>query len=59
MLLAGDPYFPGRLPDVGQADSKAWLAALDRIEPLAPKMMIPGHGVASRNPRPDIKLTWS
>lgn len=57
VLLAGDLYFSGRLPYVGQADSKAWLAALDRIEPLAPKMVIPGHGAASRNPKPDIELT--
>jgi len=57
VLLSGDLYFSGRLPYVGQADSKAWLAALDRIEPLAPKMVIPGHGAASRNPKPDIELT--
>jgi glyoxylase-like metal-dependent hydrolase (beta-lactamase superfamily II) len=57
VLLAGDLYFSGRLPFVGQADSKAWLAALDRIEPLAPKMVIPGHGASSRNPGPDIALT--
>lgn len=57
VLLAGDIYFSGRIPFVGQADSKAWLAALDRIEPLAPKMVIPGHGTASRNPGPDIELT--
>jgi glyoxylase-like metal-dependent hydrolase (beta-lactamase superfamily II) len=57
VLLAGDLYFSGRLPFVGQANSKAWLAALDRIEPLAPTMVIPGHGAASRNPKPDIELT--
>jgi glyoxylase-like metal-dependent hydrolase (beta-lactamase superfamily II) len=59
VLLAGDLYFSGRLPFVGQADSKAWLAALDRIGPLAPKMVIPGHGAASRDPQPDIELTRS
>jgi glyoxylase-like metal-dependent hydrolase (beta-lactamase superfamily II) len=57
VLLAGDLYFSGRLPFVGQADSKAWLAALDRIEPLAPKMVVPGHGAASRDPKPDIERT--
>jgi len=57
VLLAGDLYFSGRLPYVGQANSKAWLAALDRIEPLAPKMVIPGHGAASRDPKPDIERT--
>ncbi len=57
VLLAGDLYFSGRLPFVGQADSKAWLDALDHIEPLAPKMVIPGHGGASRDPKPDIERT--
>ncbi len=57
VLLAGDLYFSGRIPFVGQADSKAWLAALDRIEPLAPDVVIPGHGAASRDPKPDIELT--
>ncbi len=57
VLLAGDLYFSGRLPFVGQANSKAWLAALDRIEPLAPQVVIPGHGASSRNPRPDIERT--
>ncbi len=56
-LLAGDLYFSGRLPYVGNADSKAWLAAMDRIAPLAPAVVVPGHGAASRNPAPDIALT--
>jgi glyoxylase-like metal-dependent hydrolase (beta-lactamase superfamily II) len=56
-LLAGDLYFSGRLPYVGNADSKAWLAAMDRIAPLDPAVVVPGHGAASRNPAPDIALT--
>ncbi len=57
VLLAGDLYFSGRLPFVGNADSKRWLAAMDRIAPLQPKVVIPGHGPASANPAPDIALT--
>jgi glyoxylase-like metal-dependent hydrolase (beta-lactamase superfamily II) len=57
VLLAGDLYFSGRLPFVGNADSKAWLAAMDRIGPLRPAMVVPGHGRASRDPQPDIDLT--
>jgi glyoxylase-like metal-dependent hydrolase (beta-lactamase superfamily II) len=57
VLLAADLYFSGRIPFVGNADSKAWLAAMDRIGPLKPAMVIPGHGSASRNPQPDIDLT--
>jgi glyoxylase-like metal-dependent hydrolase (beta-lactamase superfamily II) len=57
VLLAGDLYFSGRIPFVGNADSKAWLAAMDRIGPLKPAMVIPGHGRASSVPQPDIDLT--
>jgi glyoxylase-like metal-dependent hydrolase (beta-lactamase superfamily II) len=57
VLLAGDLYFSGRLPFVGNADSKRWLAAMDVIAPLQPKVVIPGHGAASTNPAPDIALT--
>jgi glyoxylase-like metal-dependent hydrolase (beta-lactamase superfamily II) len=57
VLLAGALYFSGRIPFVGDADSKSWLAAMDRIGPLNPAMVIPGHGRASRNPQPDIDLT--
>jgi glyoxylase-like metal-dependent hydrolase (beta-lactamase superfamily II) len=57
VLLAGDLYFSGRIPFVGNADSKAWLAAMALIEPLRPAMVVPGHGKASRNPQPDIDLT--
>ncbi|MGZ8254925.1 MAG: MBL fold metallo-hydrolase [Burkholderiaceae bacterium] len=57
VLLAGDLYFSGRIPFVGDADGKAWLGAMDRIGPLNAAMVIPGHGRASRNPQPDIDLT--
>lgn len=57
VLLAGDLVFSGRVPFVGNADTRAWLAALDRITPLAPALMIPGHGAPSRDPAPDIALT--
>jgi len=57
VLLAGDLYFSGRVPFVGNADTRAWLAAIDRIGPLAPAIVIPGHGHASRDPAPDVALT--
>jgi glyoxylase-like metal-dependent hydrolase (beta-lactamase superfamily II) len=57
VLLAGDLYFSGRLPFVGNADTRAWLAGIERIAPLAAKAVVPGHGNASTNPQPDIALT--
>lgn len=57
VLLAGDLYFSGRIPFVGNADTRVWLATLDRIAPLKPVMVVPGHGSSSRDPAPDIALT--
>jgi glyoxylase-like metal-dependent hydrolase (beta-lactamase superfamily II) len=57
VLLAGDLYFSGRIPFVGTADTRSWLATLDMIAPLKPAVVIPGHGAASRDPAPDIALT--
>lgn len=57
VLFSGDTVFRGRVPFVGEADSKAWLAALDRLLALQPRVMVPGHGAASRAPRADLEFT--
>lgn len=57
VLFSGDVVFKGRVPFVGEADSKAWLAALDRLLAFDPRAMVPGHGAASRTPRTDLTLT--
>ncbi|MGB3289692.1 MAG: MBL fold metallo-hydrolase [Burkholderiaceae bacterium] len=59
VLLAGDLYFTGRIPFVGDADSKAWLAALDSMLDVKPKIVIPGHGASSSNTQADMALTRS
>lgn len=57
VLFSGDLVFQGRVPFVGEADSKAWLAALDRLLALKPRAMVPGHGPLSHTPRADLQLT--
>lgn len=57
MLFAGDLFFTGRIPFVGDADSKVWLTALDRMQTLHPQVVVPGHGEMSRAPLDDIRLT--
>lgn len=57
VLFAGDLVFRGRIPFVGNADSKGWLQALDEIEKLNPKIIIPGHGAYSSVPIEDIRFT--
>lgn len=59
VLFAGDLFFTGRVPFVGEADSKAWLFMLDKIGLSAPRVVIPGHGAASTNPTADLDLTRS
>ena len=57
VLYAGDLVFRGRVPFVGDADSRAWITALDRLIALDPKVLVPGHGAASRTPKSDLVLT--
>ena len=57
VLFVGDLVFRGRIPFVGNADSKGWLASLDRIEGLKPKIVIPGHGAYSPDPVHDVAFT--
>lgn len=57
VLYAGDLVFKGRVPFVGEADSRLWLAALDRLLALNPKVLVPGHGGMSTDPVGDLTLT--
>ncbi|WP_353233933.1 MBL fold metallo-hydrolase [Diaphorobacter ruginosibacter] len=56
-LFIGDVVFRNRIPYVGQADSRHWIAALDALLKLPVKVMVPGHGPASEDPRKDMRLT--
>jgi hypothetical protein len=49
--------FGGRIPFVGEADSKAWLLAIDKLESYRPTVLVGGHGTASFNAAEDLKLT--
>jgi glyoxylase-like metal-dependent hydrolase (beta-lactamase superfamily II) len=57
VLFAGDLVFRGRIPFVGNADSRGWISALDEIQKQNPKIVVPGHGPYSTNPLADITFT--
>ncbi|MFT7771727.1 MBL fold metallo-hydrolase [Roseateles sp.] len=57
VLFAGDLAFRGRIPYVGQADSRGWIAALSTLIDAAPAVIVPGHGPASTEALADLKLT--
>lgn len=57
VLFAGDMVFRGRVPFVGQADSRQWIVALDTLLKMDPKVVVPGHGALSTTAREDLELT--
>jgi glyoxylase-like metal-dependent hydrolase (beta-lactamase superfamily II) len=57
VLFAGDLVFRGRIPFVGQADSRRWIASLERIIEDRPSWVLPGHGPVSTDPQADLELT--
>lgn len=57
VLYSGDTVYAGRVPFVGEADTGAWLAAIDRLMRIPARVFVPGHGPASYRPREDLQLT--
>ena len=57
VVFVGDVLFAGRIPFVGQADSRRWLERIDALMKLEPRVMITGHGEVSRDPARDLALT--
>ena len=57
VLFVGDLMFAGRIPFVGDADSKSWIAAIDRVMRLNPRILVGGHGDASLDAAADLRMT--
>jgi len=57
VVFAGDLLFAGRIPFVGEADSRRWLERIDALMHLEPRVIVTGHGEVSRNPARDLALT--
>jgi glyoxylase-like metal-dependent hydrolase (beta-lactamase superfamily II) len=57
VLFSGDVIFQGRIPWVGDADTRRWLAVLEDLERQGVKALVPGHGPASSDPAATISLT--
>ena len=57
VIFTGDIIFAGRIPFVGEADSKSWLQTFSTLLKLRPKIMVTGHGAPSLAPETDLALT--
>lgn len=57
VAFVGDIVFRNRIPYVGQADSAHWIASLKTLLQLPIRVLVPGHGPLSTQPREDMTLT--
>ncbi|MGF1547449.1 MAG: MBL fold metallo-hydrolase [Thiotrichales bacterium] len=57
VLFTGDLIFEGRIPFVGDAETRQWLATLERLEQAQLTALIPGHGPAARDPQASVRTT--
>jgi glyoxylase-like metal-dependent hydrolase (beta-lactamase superfamily II) len=57
VMFSGDLFFRGRIPYIGQADSRQWIASLDKLMLDHPRVVVPGHGPVSTDPQADMQLT--
>lgn len=59
ILISGDTIFDGRIPYLGDSDTKAWLITLNKmLKNDNIKALIPGHGAYSKNAKQTIALTY-
>lgn len=57
VLISGDIIFEGRLPFVGDADTRQWIAVLSQLQQSGARALIPGHGPAANDPSASLGLT--
>jgi glyoxylase-like metal-dependent hydrolase (beta-lactamase superfamily II) len=57
VVFAGDLVFRGRIPFVGGADSRRWIASLETLIAQRPTVVVPGHGTLTTDVARDLVLT--
>lgn len=59
VLFSGDVIFEGRVPFMGDANSKHWLEVLQHMQNRRLVALVPGHGAAAHDPNKAIAGTLS
>lgn len=57
VLFSGDIIFEGRVPFLGDANSRHWLEVLERMESQQLAALVPGHGAAANDPDRAVSQT--
>jgi glyoxylase-like metal-dependent hydrolase (beta-lactamase superfamily II) len=57
VLFSGDIIFEGRVPFLGDSNTRRWVEVLERMDNEKLVALVPGHGSVARNPNQAIRLT--
>ena len=57
VLFSGDVIFEGRVPFLGDANTRHWLRVLERMEREQLVALVPGHGSVAADPNAAVGLT--
>jgi len=57
ILFSGDVIFEGRVPFLGDSNTRHWLNVLERMEKEKLVALVPGHGSVANNPNKAVTLT--
>jgi glyoxylase-like metal-dependent hydrolase (beta-lactamase superfamily II) len=57
VLFSGDVIFEGRVPFLGDSNTRHWLKVLERMEKEKLVALVPGHGGVANDPNEAVALT--
>jgi len=57
VLFSGDTIFEGRVPFLGDSNTRNWIAVLERMEREQLTALVPGHGGVAARPNEAVSLT--
>jgi len=58
VLFTGDVIFEGRIPFIGETNTRNWLKQLEKLKSAKVKALIPGHGSMAKDPNKLIGFTY-
>ena len=58
VLYSGDIIFEGRIPFIGEANTRNWMRTLDKMRGIKVAALIPGHGPLAKQPDKVIDSTY-
>ena len=58
VLFSGDIIFEGRIPFIGNGDTRNWLSVLSRLGESEVAAIVPGHGPTANEPQAVLQLTY-